>query len=90
MSRAKRGIVRLAVDGETVSPFEFDKHGNAHEFTVPAGHHTLTVEFEALGEPRGSGSFERDFAPGSEWVLRLDHPSVDATASIFFIERGGS
>ena len=90
MSRAKRGIVRLAVDGETVSPFEFDKRGNVHDFTVPAGHHTLTVDFEAMEEPRGSGSFERDFAPESEWVLRIDHPSADATASIFFIERGGS
>ena len=87
MSRATRGIVRLSVDGESLSRFEFDKKGNAHSFTIPAGAHTLKVELEESGVLCGSMAFDREFGSGSEWTLRVDHPSPDASVSIFIVQR---
>jgi S1-C subfamily serine protease len=86
-SRARRGTVRLAVDGDALGPFEFDRHNVSHDFEVPVGSHNLTVDLEVGGETRGSVSFERDFGPGTEWTLRIDHPAPEAPASIYLLER---
>ncbi len=86
------GTVTLTLEGKTlgVVPFDFTRRGFLgikrkgtgqvkRVYLVPSGRRTLAVQLtdETRG-PIGFATFTEEFAPDSEWVLRIDMPSAAA------------
>jgi serine/threonine protein kinase len=97
------GAIVVAVDGATVAevPFDFTTKGLfgarrggsgavKRVVLVPSGRHSITATLrDGEGALRGSQTFDRELPAGSDWTLRFDLPSKDATGTVFLVRVSG-
>ncbi|MCD4750331.1 MAG: protein kinase [Thermoanaerobaculales bacterium] len=90
----------VTIDGEPLTEIPFDftrknflkikRKGTGtvkRALTVPSGRRTIGIEFLSpdLGKPV-SAQFTEQLLAGSQWSLRVDQPSAEATPSFFFVK----
>ena len=97
------GGILVTVDGATLAeiPFDFTTKGLfgarrggtgavKRVVLVPSGRHSITAALrDGEGALRGSQTFDRELPANSDWTLRFDLPSKDATATVFLVRVSG-
>jgi len=97
------GAIVVTIDGATVAevPFDFGTKGVfgmrrggsgtvKRVVVVPAGRHTISATLhDGEGASRGSQTFDCQLPAGSDWTLRFDLPSKEATATVYLVRVSG-
>ena len=97
------GTIRVTVDGAAAAEIPFDfgaknflgmRRGGTgtvkQVVLVPSGRRTVSATLhDGDGTLRGSQAFDRELPAGSDWTLRFDLPSSDATATVYLVRVSG-